>query len=132
MELRELGIRNAEEIKGLILKIFSREPWNDRWDDRQLELYVLELLGGSSPLLLGLYEEGELAGISLGRIKHWCQGTEYWIDEFGVAPEKQGRGLGTIFLGEIRRLLAGRGIGGIVLLTERTAPAYRFYEKKRI
>lgn len=36
MELRKLSIKNIEEIKKLILEIFSGEPWNDTWTDEQL------------------------------------------------------------------------------------------------
>ena len=127
--LRELGIIQIEEIKTMIRSIFSEEPWNDIWTEPQLHQYVLELMHNSNPLLLGLYEEENLIGISLGRIKHWCGGTEYWIDEFGVLPEKQRQGAGSEFLKGIKDLLTKRGIGGIVLLTERTAPAYHFYRK---
>lgn len=129
MELRELGAGDIREIKEPILKIFTVEPWNDTWTEEQLQLYVFELLHNSGPLILGLYEEGSLIGISLGRIKHWCGGTEYWIDEFGILPEQQNRGKGAVFLKKIKALLLERGVGGIVLLTERTVPAYRFYRK---
>ena len=131
MELRELSIKNIEEIKKLILEIFSGEPWNDTWTDEQLQLYVLELIGNSNPLLLGLYENENLIGISLGRIKHWYKGTEYWIDEFGSLPENQEKGLGTKFLYKIKCLLKEKGVNGIVLLTEKTVPAYHFYIKNR-
>lgn len=127
--LRELGMIHMEEIKTMIRSIFSEEPWNDTWTETQLHQYVYELMHNSNPLLLGLYEEENLIGISLGRIKHWCEGTEYWIDEFGILPEKQRQGAGSEFLKGIKSLLTERGIRGIVLLTERTAPAYRFYRK---
>ncbi len=129
MELCELGLDNIEEIKKIFLKIFSAEPWNDCWEDKQLHQYILELIGNSNSLSFGLYEGGTLIGISLGRIKHWCQGTEYWIDEFGILPEMQGQGFGSEFLKEIERALVKKGIPAIVLLTERTVPAYRFYQK---
>lgn len=58
MELRELGAGDIREIKELILKIFTVEPWNDTWTEGQLQLYVFELLHNSGPLILGLYEEG--------------------------------------------------------------------------
>ena len=33
MEIRELGVENVEEIKKVILEIFSKPPWNDTWTD---------------------------------------------------------------------------------------------------
>lgn len=71
----------------------------------------------------------DLIGMALGRIRSWYEGTEYWIDEFGIASEMQCRGAGTKFLTELECLLKGRGVKHIVLLTERSVPAYRFYLK---
>lgn len=97
------------------------------WQEERLRAYVRQLLHVPDPLLLGLYEDGALIGISLGRIKHWCAGVEYWIDEFGVLPQKQGQGVGSAFLKQIKAFLAEMGIHTVALLTERTAPAYAFY-----
>lgn len=44
MEIRELGLEQTEEIKRLMVKIFSKETWNDMWTDTQLHAYVLELI----------------------------------------------------------------------------------------
>lgn len=44
-------------------------------------------------------------------------------------PEKQSKGLGREFLSKIEFLLKEDGIDTIVLLTERTVPAYRFYKR---
>ncbi len=82
MEIRELKMQDSKDVEGMMLKIFSVEPWNDDWSDReQLRQYVQELMGNRNSLSFGLYEDGGLIGISLGRIKHWCEGTEYWITE---------------------------------------------------
>lgn len=129
MEIRELGVKDIEDIKMMIIRIFSGDPWNDLWTEEQLHLYVLELIGNRNSLSFGFYEEGELIGISLGRVKHWYEGTEYWIDEFGILPEKQKNGLGSEFLTAIEHCLAANKIEGIVLLTEKTIPAYYFYHK---
>ena len=112
-----------------MVDIFSKEPWNDTWTDEQLHLYVSELIENKNSLSFGLFENDHMIGMALGHIKHWYEGTEYWIDEFGVLPEKQRQGAGSEFLKGIKDLLTKRGIGGIVLLTERTAPAYQFYRK---
>lgn len=79
--------------------------------------------------LSGLFENDNMIGMALGHIKHWYEGTEYWIDEFGILPPKQRRGLGTEFLTEIEKALTDKGIIFIALLTERTIPAYDFYKR---
>lgn len=129
MEIRKLSLDNIEEIKALIVKIFSQEPWNDNWEAGQLHQYVLELINCCNSLPLGLYISGKLCGISLGRIKHWCGGTEYWINELGILPEMQNKGCGTEFIKQIKLLLAQQQIQNIVLLTQKDTPAYSFYIK---
>ena len=71
----------------------------------------------------------DLIGMALGRIRSWYEGTEYWIDEFGIASEMKCRGAGTKSHTELECLLKGRGVKHIVQLTERSGPAYRFYLK---
>ena len=56
-------------------------------------------------------------------------GTEYWIEEFDILPQWQGKGKGGEFLRRIQGHLAERGIHQMVLLTERGVPAYGFYMK---
>ena len=77
----------------------------------------------------GSYEGERLLALSMGRVKHWFEGTEYCVDELCVAREIQRRGVGTQFVRAVERDLAGRGISHIFLLTERGVPAYQFYLK---
>ena len=129
IEIKELTMDNFEEIKALFRSVFMAPPWNDDWsDDNQLTNYLLDLMGVRTPLDLGLYENGELVGISLGGIKHWWGGTEYYIEELCIKTELQGRGLGKEFIKGIEKLLPSKGVTQIFLMTERTVPAYSFYK----
>lgn len=131
MELREIGISDIEEIKAVIKAAFSREPWNDDWsDERQFHAYILDLIGNRSSLSLGLYEQGRLIGVSLGRIKHWYAGTEYWIDDLAILPQMQGQGYGAALIDRIEEHVKPLGIRAVVLFTERGIPAYGLYVKK--
>lgn len=130
MLIKELGIENIEEIKALFYDIFTKEPWNDDWsDENQLHNYMQDLIGNVNSLTFGLYEEDELIGFSLGSIMHWYMGTEYYIYEFCIKTEKQGRGIGTAFINEIEEYAKGKGATHIYLQTERMAPAFDFYMK---
>ena len=127
MTLKRFTIGDIETIKKLMLDIFSGEPWNDVWTDAQLHRYVSELTGAENSLSFGLYQEGVPVGLALGRVKSWCTGVEYWVDEFGVLPGRQRRGLGSAFLRAIEAELLAQGVSQLVLLTGRTVPAYHFY-----
>lgn len=131
MEIKKLSTENIEDIKFVIKETFSREPWNDDWhDEQQFQLYILDLIDNKNSLSLGLYDNGELIGVSLGRIKHWYTGTEYWIDDLAVLPKVQGHGCGLKFIDLIEKFMKEKGIVGIVLFTEKDIPAYGLYVKK--
>jgi len=121
----------ASEIKELFAGVFTREPWNDDWsDENQLDMYIHDLIGQSNSLTFGLYEENELIGLSMGHIRHWHSGTEYYIDEFCIQTEKQGKGIGTLLIAKVEEACAELGLTHIFLLTENNVPAYEFYKKR--
>lgn len=133
MEIKKLTIADTENIKTVILDAFSRAPWNDDWSDKkQFHLYILDLIGNPNSLSLGLYENNKLIGVSLGRIKHWYNGNEYWIDDLSILPQFQGRGYGSAFIDLITAYIKEKEFVGIVLFTEKDIPAYNLYIKKGV
>lgn len=130
LSIKELSVSSIEEIKTLFAEIFTNEPWNDDWsDENQLHNYILDLTGNRNSLAIGLFEDEEFIGMALGSIKHWYTGTEYYIDEFCIKSQKQGKGIGTKFLAMVEKFVEEKGISHIFLQTERTVPAFEFYKK---
>ena len=128
--LERLGTDHLAQIRELFAGVFTGEPWNDDWSDReQLDLYLLDLTGQSNSLTYGLFEDEELIGVALGHIRHWYSGTEYFVDEFCIRTDRQGNGIGTCFLSEIEKEIKKLGLVQIFLQTEKSVPAYGFYLK---
>ena len=99
-----IGTDEKESIKELVVSVFTDDPWNDDWsDDRQLDLYISDLIAQDISLTYGLYDVDKLIGISMGYIKHWFTGTEYYINELCIRADKQGSGAGTFFLQKIEK-----------------------------
>lgn len=129
-QIRELTQEDLPKVFPLFRTIFSAAPWNDDWsDDAQLTEYLKDQTEVRGALPFGLFEGEELIGFSLGHIKHWCAGTEYCIEEYGVSPDHQGRGYGKAFFSMIQRELKLRGVRTIYLLTSREVHAYQFYKR---
>ena len=74
MEVREICLAHVKEISQLFNEIFSREPWNDEWNEEDLSIYMHDLVGNRLSLSIGLYDGDRLIGIALGRIKHLYNG----------------------------------------------------------
>lgn len=129
-EIRSLNMNQLEEVKEFFYQVFTNEPWNDDWSDgKQLHAYILDLMGNHNSLAFGFYENDTMVGLSLGSIRHWYTGTEYYIDEFCIKTKEQGRGLGTLFLQSNETEINQKGIRHIFLQTERNMPAYQFYKR---
>ena len=126
----ELDDSYLPQMAELFRDAFSGEPWNDNWSDtEQLMEYMKDISKAYSQLNYGLLIDGRLVGMSVGKIKHWWEGTEYAIDEICVSPAYQGQGLGSKFLSLIESAIREKGLGGIFLQTDNDKPAYRFYHK---
>ncbi len=125
---RKLEPDSLEMVKELFAGVFTAEPWNDDWSDQnQLHLYMVDLMGQPGSLTFGLFEGESLVGVSMGRIRHWYTGTEYYIDEFCIRTDRQGKGLGGLLLQRIEEAMGEMGLHHIFLQTSADAPAYRFY-----
>ena len=130
LELKELYLLEIEKIKPLLLNVFSSPPWNEDWsDEKQFDEYLRDLIEVRGSLLYGLYLDEELIGVSIGKIKHWCSGTEYYIDELFIAKEYQNHGYGKEFLRMIEDKLPEKGVCAIYLMTDKDKPAFEFYKK---
>lgn len=128
--LKRLDENSAAFIKELFTDVFTKEPWNDDWsDENQLKLYIHDLIGQNNSLTYGLYDGEELIGVSMGHIKHWYTGTEYFVDELCISTFKQGRGIGKLFVCEIEKACKELGLTHIFLLTDNNVPAYEFYKE---
>lgn len=128
---KQLDKSAAATIRELFVSVFTKDPWNDDWsDEKQLQLYILDLIGQNNSLTFGLYEGAELIGISMGHIRHWYSGTEYYIDELCISTSKQGNGVGTIFMDKVEEACRESGMTHIFLLTENDVPAFEFYKKR--
>lgn len=129
MEIKEVCLAHIKEVSSLFNHVFSQEPWNDKWNEESLSIYMKELLGNRFSLSFGLYDEGQLIGIALGHIKHWYNGNEFWIDEFGIDAKHQSQGIGSQFMDLVIDYTKRKDIQRIMLITERNFPAYYFYQK---
>ena len=130
MRVRELLSADGERVENLFLSVFTRDPWNDDWSDRdQLHSYMSDISGNHNSLSLGLFEADVLVGISLGSVIHWFSGTEYYIREFCISTDLQHKGYGSFFFEKIQLCLGEKSIKAIILSTDKDTSAYQFYSK---
>lgn len=132
MELKVIKLteKYLEESVDLFIDTFSREPWNDEYDSRQQvkDFFINHMRNNYFLGYIGLIDE-KVVALSLGMKKPWIAGMEYYIDEFCISYDFQGKGIGSSFLKGIEELLIDEKVEGMILNTERDYPSCNFYEK---
>ena len=76
-----------------------------------------------------LEENEEIVALSVGMKKPYIKGLEYYIDQFCVKPNQQGKGLGSTFLKSIEKDIKNDGMVAMMLNTEKGFPSEKFYLK---
>jgi len=119
-----------EAMTHLFLDTYQRDPWNDEWPSYDTaNTYLTEFT--DNPHFIGFIalEDEKVVGACFGHKKTWWEGVEYFVDEFFIDTNRQGKGIGSTLIEHIKRTLAEQGFKAILLMTERGYPAEKFYIK---
>ncbi len=130
LEMRKFRIEDTDKCTELFMKVFSADPWYDDWlTFDQTRYYLEELI--KNPVFEGFiaYETADIVAVCFGHKRSWWMGKEFFIDEFYVENEKQGKGIGTVFLDFIEDNLIRKDHRRLILATNKKIPAEKFYMK---
>jgi len=127
LEIKKQMIDNCVDV---FIESFTKEPWNDVYESREQVVnlfnnhYNNNYFVGYAAML-----DDKVVAISIGMKKPWIKGMEYYIDQFCVSYEMQGKGIGSWFIKEIEEDIKKQGMNAIILNTEKGYPSEKFYEK---
>ena len=128
--LQEMKKHMIDNCVDLFIETFTKEPWNDIYESRE---QVVNFFNNhfNNNYFVGYVAmlNDKVVGLSIGMKKPWIKGMEYYIDQFCVSYEMQGRGIGSWFIKEIEEDIKKQGMNGIILNTEKDYPSQKFYEK---
>lgn len=126
----EMKRHMIDQCVDLFIYTFSKEPWNDVYNSRE---QVVNFFNNhfNNNYFLGYVAmlDDKIVALSVGMKKPWIEGMEYYIDQFCVSYEMQGKGIGSWFMKEIEKNIKNQGMNGMILNTEKGYPAQKFYEK---
>lgn len=130
MLIEKMSKEDIEECADLFIDVFTREPWNDRYNSRkQVVDFFHNFIGNNYFVGFILKENDEIIAMSIGMKKPWIHGMEYYIDQFCVKPDLQGRGIGSRFIKMIEANLQSENMNAMILNTEKGFPSEQFYLK---
>ncbi|QVK17229.1 GNAT family N-acetyltransferase [Mycoplasmatota bacterium] len=131
MELKSYNVQEIDAYVALFLKVFEKEPWNDKWPSfERAKSYLTDL--SQTPGFRGFVatKNSTIVSICFGYIMKWWQGDEYFVKEFFVDDTMQNQGIGSILYDYMVQNLQKEKVRTITLLTEKSIPAFQFYQKK--
>lgn len=119
-----------DECVDLYMNTFSKEPWYDEYESKEQVVKYFESFFNNNYFCgyVGMLNN-KIVAISVGMKKPWINGIEYYIDEFCVDYDMQGKGIGSSFIKGIEEDILKQGMNGMILNTEKDFPSYNFYIK---
>lgn len=128
-QFSRFNLSMMKECIGLYRQVFSKEPWLEESSYSDVERYFINSVESNKFLGYVMIRDEKIIAFSVGFLKPWIKGEEYYIDQFCVDYNLQGQGIGSILMDEIKKDLIKDNIHAIILSTERNVPAYKFYIK---
>ena len=121
---------HCDACAALLMDVFTNPPWSYDWlKQDKMDAYVRDLLRTPGFRGFVLLQKGMLRAACLGVEADYFAAPTYEIKEILVTRELQGHGVGSAFLSGIEAALAADGRVCVTLNTQRSIPAFRFYEK---
>jgi aminoglycoside 6'-N-acetyltransferase I len=130
-DIRPFAAQDLDPCTDLFIRVFSEPPWHDKWPSIEVaRAYLRHYV--DTPGFEGLVAtvDQQIVAFLFGHHRLWWSGSEYYIDEFGVHPDMQGQGIGTMLLDRLKQTLLQNGVHTITLLTANDTPAAAFYAKQ--
>ena len=129
-KISKMSEKHMDKCVDLFIDVFSRPPWNDTFDSReQVVRFFRSHMQNNYFVGFVLDDQEDIMAMSLGFKKPWINGMEYYIDQFCVRTQMQGRGAGSYFLRLMEEEIRTSGMNAILLNTEHGVPAEKFYLK---
>lgn len=130
MNILKMSKEHIEECVDLFIDVFTKAPWNDTYRSReQVVNFFQNYIANNYFVGYILKEQTNIIALSIGMKKPWINGMEYYIDQFCVKSELQGKGIGSHFLKQIEHEIQAETMNAIMLNTERGFPSENFYLK---
>lgn len=125
-----IDLKRLDEYTALFIDTFSMKHWNGKWkstDEAKAEL--MDIL--KTPGFIGedIKDNGKIIGAVFGNIVRYCKEHIYNLRFFFIASDYQRKGYGSKLFDKLIRVLKGKEIKTIILMTKKGSLADEFYRK---
>lgn len=128
-EIKELSEEHLDEAVDLFISVFTKEPWNDKYESRnQVVSYFNQFRNSNYFKGFVMVIDETIVGLSLGLLSPGLEGFDYFIHELCIDSNLQGQKLGSSFLTSIEKEIAKENVKQMILTTTKNYPAEYFYK----
>ncbi|EOW6801485.1 GNAT family N-acetyltransferase [Cronobacter muytjensii] len=117
------------ECAHLYCKVYKEAPWFEKSELEPVIAFIREHLNNNYFRGYIARHDDNIVAVNIGFRKPWPGGVEYYIDEFFVDPDYQGKGVGSALMNFIAERSLHEGLNAMILNTHKAYPSDFFYRK---
>ncbi|SPW22345.1 ribosomal-protein-alanine acetyltransferase [Cronobacter sakazakii] len=122
IDFSALNDTHITECAHLYCKVYKEAPWFEKSELAPVIAFIQQHLKNNYFRgYIARYDE-KIVAVSIGFKKPWPGGVEYYIDEFFVDPDCQGKGVGSALMNFIADRSLNEGLNAIILNTHKAYP----------
>ena len=129
MQIRPMMQADIPACADILCRVYNNALWQCQWEKPTAIEYLSDFFHMSKFVGYVAEEDGAVIGSLFAHEKVLWNNSEVFIEEMFIRPEKQGKGYGSMLLGQVEAYVHEKGLAGITLSTNRYAPAPNFYRK---
>ena len=114
----------------VFVEVFNHPPWQEHWTPVTALARLEEI--AHTPGFVGFkaQAQSQITGFIMGYCESFDAGSDFYLKEMCVLPDRQRQGIGAALLDTLKRDLCAKGVRKLYLLTMRDSPAADFYAKQ--
>lgn len=129
MAIRKFTKSDLEACTELLITVYNREPWNEKWTKMTAGNHLTELIHRMRSFGYVFVDKTTIVGVLFGVERTFWSGEEVYVDEFFIHPSYQQKGIGKEMMRHLEVYCKENDLEDITLLTDKMVPAHVFYQK---
>ena len=128
MQVREMTKADIQAVLPLYISYYN-EHEDGRWTEETAGKRIHQVLSMEDAFSLILEENESVLGFAMGYFKQYDDIIGYTLEEIVIAYEYQNKGIGSVFLSDLERIVQEKGASCVELQAVNDEHHERYYEK---
>ena len=121
---------NLKACSRIMAEEYNKPPYNETWEEETAVQRLAELMERSPETCFIIQRDSNLIGFIFCSIETTFIGKSFYVNEFAISSENQGKGIGTKVINWIEMYAKKNNIVNVAMDAYIYSPAYTFYKKR--